>query len=338
MEKTCVSVVVSMYNVEKYISECVESIINQTYGNLEIILVNDGSTDRTLEICRQYAEKDKRITVIDKENGGATSCRVAGLERAAGEYVYFSDSDDVLYPETIEKLLNACVDNNAQIAVCGFKKFGLEEQEFRVKSDSAVIEKAEAFENIVYSYVNSMQGDPMNIYTFYWNRIYKIDCLSVNDFISDRVCTREDTYTNLLVLDRIDRIAVVDEILYKYRTNPNSITVAYRDGKFEKDLYFINFVCEYLRKNNLHCDDRVKKMTAGIAYGNIDNFCKSGSFALFKNGMKKISGEKIFDTAIKDGEGVSSIQKIAGIFYSKKLYFLLYVFRKLVFKMKGLSV
>lgn len=338
MEKTCVSVVVSMYNVEKYISECIESILTQTYDNLEIILVNDGSTDGTLEICKQYAEKDKRIIIISKENGGATSCRVAGLERAAGEYIYFSDSDDVLYPETIEKLLSACLENDAQIAVCGFKKFGLEEQEFRVKSASRLIEKSETFEDIVYSYVYPVQEDSLNIYTFYWNRIYKKDCLSSELFISDRVSTREDTYTNLLVLDRIDRIAVVDEILYKYRTNPDSLTVAYRSGRFEKDLYFINFVCEFLRKNNLHCDDRVKKLTAGIAYGNIDNFCKSGSFALFKNGMKKMSGEKVIDTAIKDGEVASSVQKIAGVFYSKKLYFLLYIFRKLVFKMKGLSV
>ena len=95
-----ISIIVPIYNQEKYLGECIESIINQTYQNLEIILVNDGSTDNSLEICKKYQKKDKRIIVIDKENGGLSSSRNAGLKKVTGDYIMFCDSDDFFMPNT----------------------------------------------------------------------------------------------------------------------------------------------------------------------------------------------------------------------------------------------
>lgn len=91
-----ISVIVPVYNVEEYLTKCIDSIINQTYTNLEIILVDDGSTDRSLKICNEYLQKDARVKVIHKENGGVTSARKAGLLQAAGEYVTYVDGDDWL--------------------------------------------------------------------------------------------------------------------------------------------------------------------------------------------------------------------------------------------------
>lgn len=339
MPDNSVSVIIPMYNVEKYAAECIESVINQTYKNLEIILVNDGSTDSTPEICKNFAEKDSRITVIDKENGGPTSCRVAGKKLAKGEYIYFSDSDDVLYPELIEKLLCACVRNNAEIAACGYEKFGGEEKKIPVKFKSEVIEKDEFDTEIILPAVNAIAEDTTDIPTFYWNHLYKADCLTDDCFVSDRVCTREDVYTNLKVLDNVNRIAVVDEILYRYRMNMNSLTVAYRESKFEKDMYFINFVRSYLKEKNIESGDRLKKMIYGAAYGCIDNFCKSGSYDVFKNGIKKMYGETEITEAIRLSldVGISKAQKITGELYLKKQLLALYNFRKLILKSKGIG-
>lgn len=113
-----VSVIVPVYNVEKYLERCVQSILLQSYINLEIILVNDGSTDNSLELCRKYKKKDKRIMVIDKTNGGLSDARNAGLEVATGEYVCFIDSDDFIESTMIEKMVAQAELDQADICVC----------------------------------------------------------------------------------------------------------------------------------------------------------------------------------------------------------------------------
>ena len=115
-----ISVIVPIYNVEKYLNRCLDSIINQTYKNLEIILVDDGSPDNCGKICDEYAKKDNRIKVIHKENGGLSSARNAGLDIATGDYIGFVDSDDWIELDMYEYLLNICVKYNSDISRCGF--------------------------------------------------------------------------------------------------------------------------------------------------------------------------------------------------------------------------
>ena len=101
-----VSVIIPAYNAEKFLSQCVESIINQTYRNIEIIIVNDGSRDNTAEIAKECAKKDSRVKLINKENGGVTSARLKGVQEASGEWIGFVDSDDEIEPEMYERLLH----------------------------------------------------------------------------------------------------------------------------------------------------------------------------------------------------------------------------------------
>lgn len=115
-----ISVIVPIYNVEKYLERCIQSIVNQKYRNLEIILVDDGSPDRCAEICDRWAERDKRITVIHKENAGLAAARNTGIEASSGEYLCFIDSDDFLAPKMLEKLLIALLREEAEVAVCNF--------------------------------------------------------------------------------------------------------------------------------------------------------------------------------------------------------------------------
>lgn len=119
-----ISIIVPIYNVEKYLQKCVDSILCQTYKNLEIILVNDGSPDNCPAICDEYAKKDKRIKVIHKQNGGVSSARNAGLDVATGKYVQFVDSDDWVEPEYSKTMINLIEENNCDLGICGYIKKG----------------------------------------------------------------------------------------------------------------------------------------------------------------------------------------------------------------------
>ena len=133
-----ISVIVPIYNVEKYLERCVESIINQTYKNLEIILVDDGSPDNCPQMCDDYAKKDSRIKVVHKKNGGLSDARNAGMKVATGEYVSFIDSDDYISLDFYETLLETIVDNDSDIVECSVVKF-YENGKFDEYSDDQMI-------------------------------------------------------------------------------------------------------------------------------------------------------------------------------------------------------
>ena len=116
-----VSIIVPVYNVEKYLSKCIESLINQTYTNIEILLINDGSTDNSKKICEQFKEKDSRIKLINKENGGLSDTRNKGLQEAIGKYIAFVDSDDYINENTVEDNLKTAIEKNADIVIFCFK-------------------------------------------------------------------------------------------------------------------------------------------------------------------------------------------------------------------------
>lgn len=150
MSEPLISVIVPVYNVEEYLKRSVDSIINQTYINLEIILVNDGSTDNSLEICDAYASIDHRIVVINKKNGGLSDARNAALDIAKGEYITYVDSDDYIAKDYIEYLYCLLKENNADISMCACKKVyeGEELDECREKVEC--FSSKEALESLLY--------------------------------------------------------------------------------------------------------------------------------------------------------------------------------------------
>ena len=116
-----VSIIVPIYNMEQYLNRCLESIINQTYENIEIILINDGSKDNSLEICKNYAKKDNRIMIIDQKNSGVSSARNSGLDKATGEYLAFVDPDDWIDKDGIEKMVDFALKHKCDIAFFDYK-------------------------------------------------------------------------------------------------------------------------------------------------------------------------------------------------------------------------
>ncbi len=157
MEKPLISVIVPVYKTEAYLEKCVNSIINQTYKNLEIILVDDGSPDRCGAMCDDFAHQDSRIRVFHKENGGQSSARNLGLDNMTGEYVGFVDSDDWIEPRMYENLYNLIEMNNAQIAACGLQcdynngKIVYFNDEYPLKNDIEIFSKIDALRELTFT-------------------------------------------------------------------------------------------------------------------------------------------------------------------------------------------
>ena len=122
INKKKLSIIIPVFNVEEYLPKCIESVVNQTYDNLEILLINDGSTDNSGVICDNFAHKDERVKVVHKENGGLSAARNLGLSLATGHYIAFLDSDDYIDSEMYETLVDALENADADIAACGFKE------------------------------------------------------------------------------------------------------------------------------------------------------------------------------------------------------------------------
>ena len=215
-KKELISIIVPIYNVEKYLETCIESIIKQTYKKIEIILVNDGSTDNCLQICEKYAATDKRIKVINKENGGLSDARNKGIEKATGKYLIFIDSDDYIDVQMVEKLYTNLIENKADISICNhyydyqngnikFKKFPNKE---------LISNKEKKFYNIYNDYsVSTITA---------WGKIYKKEIFNNIKYPVGKI--HEDEAIVLDILNIAKKISYFDEPLYYYVQRNNSIT------------------------------------------------------------------------------------------------------------------
>ena len=212
MNNEKISIIVPVYKAEKYIENCIASIVNQTYKNLEIILVDDGSPDNCPEICDEWVKKDDRIVVIHKEKGGVSSARNAGLDVATGDYVGFVDSDDYIYEEMYERLLKSCIENNSDMSVCGVDHNG--HKKCFDKSD--VYSSEQAIGLMFDRSVSAFEG-----YTC--NKLYKADVINKNGIRFDcniKMC--EDTKINYQYLLCANKVSVVDYCGYYYAENQYS--------------------------------------------------------------------------------------------------------------------
>ena len=221
MKSPKISIVVPIYNVEKFLPFCLNSIINQTYKNLEIILVDDGSTDSSLKICNEYASHDKRIQIIHQENHGLSYSRNRGIEIATSDYISFIDADDIIAPDFYEYLLHLLTSNNADIAECKFIKINetdLPSYTFPASSDSTflVLNSIEA--------LNRIHNDNLDICVnsvVVWNKLYKISLF--NDIRYPIGKIHEDEYTTYKLFHKAKKIISSNKKLYGYVQRQSSI-------------------------------------------------------------------------------------------------------------------
>lgn len=229
-EKT-LSVIVPVYRAETYLDECVKSIVDQQYTDLEIILVDDGSPDQCPQICDRWAEEDSRIRVIHKSNGGQSDARNVGMEAAAGEYITFVDSDDYIDKKMFAAMLEAMNDTDADIAVCGGIVFDGAAKLYKHTSEhEKVYSPKEAFAELLTG------GD---IHEAPWGKVYKRS-------LFDGVCfpvgeNNEDLALIPQILLRARSVVHAGEAFYYYRVNPNGISKGIYN---EKKRIVIKHICD----------------------------------------------------------------------------------------------
>lgn len=204
------SVIVPVYNAEEFLEECILHIVNQTYKNLEILLVNDGSTDKSVEIINEYCRKDSRIRCINQKNSGVSSARNAGIDAASGEYITFVDSDDYPELEMCERLMTLIKKYAVSMAVCSFHRC-------KERSNKNVFDKK--ISNVDVFYEMAVLGQ---IESYPWGKIYKRDLFDGIKYPEGKVY--EDVFITFKLIEKAKYVAFTNAEMYFYRINKNSIT------------------------------------------------------------------------------------------------------------------
>lgn len=229
-----ISVIVPVYKVEDYVAKAIESIQNQTFSQWELFLVDDGSPDKSGEICDSYAKKDERIHVIHKENGGAPSARNVAMEKAKGKYMYFMDSDDWAESDMLQTMYQMAEQHQAQYVVCGYyidTYYDVKQGKYlseKICVDDAVYESREAFRTQAYRYF-----DHNMLYTP-WNKLYLSSYIMENHLRFPNTLW-DDFPFNLSVVRDVERVVVSTECFYHFiRARAESETASYTPKMYEK--------------------------------------------------------------------------------------------------------
>ena len=222
-----ISIIVPVYNVEKYLKCCIQSILNQTYKNIEIILVDDGSTDNSGIICDEYQKKHKNIKVIHKKNEGLGMARNSGMEIMSGDYVTFIDSDDYIDKDLIEKLYINISKGNYDISKSGFKRVNDDGKVYQNRQYQNEIFQKEDVKNILLPrMIGSLPDKKDSIEMCVCASLYNTKYIKEHNikFPSERVLISEDLIFNIEYMQFAKAACTIDYVGYNYRFNPNSLT------------------------------------------------------------------------------------------------------------------
>lgn len=230
MREPEISVIVPVYNVEKYLSQCLDSILNQTFSNIEIICVNDGSKDKSGKLLEKYARKDSRIKIVVKKNGGLSSARNAGMKVARGNFYAFIDSDDWIAPDMLEKLYNNITSLNTDIAICAVRQF----DEWTQKTDDSnpyyTLEYFdESFDGRAFSYKDT-KPFIMDVCVTAWNKLYRRSFVDEHNAVFPDGFIFEDGPFFFSLFFNTERVSIVRDFLYFYRIN-RSGSIIHKAGK-----------------------------------------------------------------------------------------------------------
>lgn len=255
MTEPLISCVVAIYNVDKYLDKCISSIRNQDYRNVEIILVNDGSTDNSLEICKEHAKNDSRIRIIDQANQGANVARNAGLKEAKGEWVYFADGDDYVTNDIFSYLLNY-LSNDYQVIMFSNKRIENNKDIIpQYAKDIIEFENEDDFKDLMIVTMDRMQPNRFNYKNLdavsIWNKIYLKSFLLDNDLMFVPGFPKlQDMSFNLMVYGKAKKALFVNHVGYIYNINEGSVTKRFQKDFVKKMDILIDWFSEFDRNKN----------------------------------------------------------------------------------------
>ena len=267
MIKPIVSIIVPIYNSDQYLYECIESIINQTYKKLDILLINDGSTDSSLSICKSFKNKDKRITLIDQKNSGVSSARNRGIMNAKGDWIMFVDADDYLNKDSIELALNNIKDDDYYY----FFSSRINERKTIVLDN---INKKEKLIKEILMW-NKYNYDEFNSRVL--NHIYNRKMIINNNVLfNNEICNGEDMLFNIEYFLCASKMIIINSSIYNYRVNSNSLTHSVNKKIVEKDELFHKYLFKLLDKYNMYDLKEIAKIRSPL--GGIITCCYSYYF------------------------------------------------------------
>lgn len=303
VENDLISVIIPCYNLAAYTRKCMDSVLRQTHKNLEVIVIDDGSSDETPEILREYAQKDERVVFISQQNKGAGKAINYAITRARGEYITFVDNDDWVEPEMYEKLYKALTDNQADMAVCNYNIVYSDHIE---SCYSRMREEAVDVYDDVYGYFSRYCACPQPN-NYIWTRLYKAEIIQNSDVCFEYFPMGADTLFNFKLLPSLKRVAFIPDGLYNYvqRSSSSVYTAAkrfdiarvYADG-FESlaDYYCEKKYSDFCRVLSLHAYTRLRSIffysrLAGVSdeeiIQNILNAFKGRKIADYLTGVSK---------------------------------------------------
>lgn len=259
--KPLVSIIVPVYNVEQYLPQCLDSIVNQTYKNLEIICVNDGSEDSSADILNRYAEQDSRFVIINKENEGVSVARNKALEAVSGEYIMFVDSDDWIDVNTCEIAVGKAVETSADVVMWSYISESKNRSDKKIIFDDEFIFDDTRVKQILRRRFIGISGSELahpeqaDSLCPVWGKMYKSNIILESNvkFIDlDIIGTYEDGLFNMEVFKYVHKAVYLPVNLYHYRrTNSESQTAKYRPRLFEQLLRLFDIMHNYITENNL---------------------------------------------------------------------------------------
>lgn len=241
-----ISIVIPMYNCGKFISECIDSIINQTIKNFELILIDDGSSDDTIKKCQSYLT-DSRVKLISKNNSGVSDTRNMGINHAKGKYIVFVDSDDILESTMLENMLRNMIKFESDLVICNFNYLYKNKQKSpKIFDDSESCYKG--YNQICRKLLSCTENE-----YFYpiWNKMYKKQI--INDFsikFDKKLYCGEDFKFNIDYLSHCKKISTVPEMLYNYRIIENSLSKRFDFNKWDSEKKIIGYYINFNKKNN----------------------------------------------------------------------------------------
>lgn len=238
-----ISIIIPVYNVESYLSKCIDSIVSQTYRDLEIILIDDGSTDGSGSICSRYAAADERIVVIRQDNGGVTKARKMGVCSATGEYIGFVDADDWIESRMYERMISVMKEKDVDVVCTGY--YREVENNFAIVYERMPEGYYDMQDEALYKkgLVIDEESGEQNINVYLWCKLFKKEMLAdIMERLEDKICYGEDSAAIYAILPKSKSIYVLHEAYYHYGTNPESIV----NSRNEHMLESINLVYLFL--------------------------------------------------------------------------------------------
>lgn len=315
-----ISVIVPVYNVEKYLNKCVDSILNQTYTNIEIILVDDGSKDKSGSICDEYEKTDKRVKTIHQSNAGVCSARNIALSESKGKWVAFIDSDDWVEKKYIEELYKCAIKTNSDIVACGYNRVTGSNKECINNSGETTELSPREF---LIKVLNPQTGMGFCHMKLYKRKIIKDVLFNVN------LSVGEDALFNEQIVSNMDKMCILQKALYNYRINQNSVVRRYDAEYAIKYLRAMEITKEYLLKKYSEDEEIIQNYYNFVAFHVLlvaVNYCytKDNNSKNKTELFKQVCNYSEFKDGIKisNYNNLSLTRKITLFTIKHKIYFL----------------